>query len=105
MTLGVSRSMAVDCVYSLGGSLLLEFGSRCNFEIQECQDYHRQRYRKNFGSLVVISGIQFSRIVVLCRVYTDSLLFSTFILSFFRFPLWRGFTIDFVMLSIPLTYC
>lgn len=28
----------------------------------------------------------FSRIVVLCLVCTDSLLFSTFILSFFRFP-------------------
>lgn len=58
MTLGASRSMDVDCVYSLGCSLLLEFGSRCNFEIQEGQDYHRQRYRKDFGSLVVISGIQ-----------------------------------------------
>lgn len=28
MTLGASRSMDVDCVYSLGCSLLLEFGSR-----------------------------------------------------------------------------
>lgn len=50
--------MAVDCVYSLGCSLLLEVGSRCNFEIQEGQDYDRQRYRKDFDSLVVISGIQ-----------------------------------------------
>lgn len=44
----------------------------------------------------------FSRIVVLCRVCTDSLLFSTFILSFFRFPFGGDLQL---ILSMPLTYC
>lgn len=98
MTLGASRSMDVDCVYSLGCSLLLEFGSRCNFEI------HKIITGKGTGKILAALWLfqVFSRIVVLCRVCTDSLLFSTFILSFFRFPFGGDLQL---ILSMPLTYC
>lgn len=80
--------MAPDCVDILGCSYYWSLeGIAIKYRIHEGQVYKRQRYRKDFWSLVVTAGIQQDCGFSLPSCLLFPFFFNIILLSFLGFPL------------------